>query len=131
MNGAGNANHVQNINHKDRHNQWFFIYYGYSKKDLNAYIFVKWTDSEDSLNYDKINHYLVPEFFVFVGKDKHFPGFNGKIGHANFNIGLGAFKKGSNYEHPADAFGYKIGLETLVQKKPTTFTPSEAEKGVL
>lgn len=51
MNGAGNANLVQNIVHKDRHTEWFFVYYGYTKTDRTAYAFVKWRESEDSLNY--------------------------------------------------------------------------------
>lgn len=32
MVGGGNTNHHQNINHKDRHLQWFYVYFGYSKK---------------------------------------------------------------------------------------------------
>lgn len=31
MNGAGNANYFKNIAHKDRHQRWFFIYYGYNR----------------------------------------------------------------------------------------------------
>jgi hypothetical protein len=33
MNGAGSNNLPQNINHKNRHNEWFFVYLGYSKND--------------------------------------------------------------------------------------------------
>lgn len=53
------------------------MYYGYSKKEANAVIRVRWYDGDDHLNYEKINHYFTPEFFVYIGKDKHFPGFNG------------------------------------------------------
>ena len=31
MNGGGNSNYYKNIKHEDRHNQWFFVYFGYSK----------------------------------------------------------------------------------------------------
>jgi hypothetical protein len=65
------------------------------------------------LTYEKINHYYTPEFFVYVGRDKHFPGFNGKIGFVNFNAGAGAFVKGSNYDQEKDVFGFKAGLEAL------------------
>lgn len=106
MNGAGNANHHQNIDHKNRHFKWFYIYFGYSKKDTTAYIYVKWNDSDDSLTYEKINHYFTPEFFVYVGKDKHFPGFNGQIGQVNFNLGTGSFLKGKDYKDDKNIFGF-------------------------
>lgn len=77
MNGAGNANHHKNINHNNRHFKWFFVYYGYSKKERLANIQVKWSNSDDGMTYEDINHYFTPEFFVYVGKDKHFPGHNG------------------------------------------------------
>lgn len=116
MNGAGNANLHQNINHKDRHTEWFFVYFGYSKKDAKAYIYVKWTDSEDSLTYEKVNHYFAPEFFVFVGRDKQFPGLNGQLGYVNFNVGTGSFRTGNNFGHSKDAFGYSAGLENIINK---------------
>jgi len=31
MNGNGNRNHVQNIQHQQRLIRWFYVYYGYSK----------------------------------------------------------------------------------------------------
>lgn len=31
MNGAGNTNFYKNIQHKNRINEWFYVYYGYSK----------------------------------------------------------------------------------------------------
>lgn len=70
MNGAGNANLYKNIAHKERHLEWFYVYYGYQKSSSKAYAYVKWTNSEDSLTYDNTNHYLAPEFFIFVGRDK-------------------------------------------------------------
>lgn len=107
MNGAGNANQVKNIPHKNRHAKWFFTYFGYSKKDRLAYVYTKWSEEgEDSLSYENTNHYFVPEFYVFVGRDKHFPGFNGKIGYVNFNIGTGAFRKGNNFVADKDIFGF-------------------------
>jgi len=106
MNGAGNANYYKNIAHKDRHTKWFFVYFGHSRKESLAYTYVKWSDSEDSLTYEKTNHYLVPEFYIFVGRDKHFPGLNGKLGFVNFNVGKGAFRKGNDFVDSKDAFGF-------------------------
>lgn len=31
MNGAGNVNFYKNIQHKNKINEWFYVYYGYSK----------------------------------------------------------------------------------------------------
>lgn len=62
MNGGGNNNFYKNIQYKNRINEWFYIYYGYSKVEAATSIYVKWFDSEDSMSYDKINHYLTPEF---------------------------------------------------------------------
>jgi hypothetical protein len=87
MNGAGNANLYKNIAHKERHLEWFYVYYGYQKSSSKAYAYVKWTNSEDSLTYDNTNHYFAPEFFIFVGKDKQFPGHSGKLAYVNFNSG--------------------------------------------
>lgn len=87
MVGGGNTNFWKNIQHKGRHTEWFYVYYGYSKVARRAYAFVKWTDGEDSLNWDDINHYLAFNLYLFVGRDKHFPGHNGKIGYFNFNAG--------------------------------------------
>lgn len=77
MEGEGNANLFKNIPHKDRHTKWFFVYFGYSKPAKTAYAYIKWSDSEDSQTYEGVKHFTVPRFFVFVGKDKHFPGFSG------------------------------------------------------
>ena len=48
---------------------------------------MKWTDSDDTLTYENISHYFVDEFYIFVGKDKFYPGLNGKLAYVNFNIG--------------------------------------------
>lgn len=87
MNGGGNANYYKNIQHKERHLEWFYVYFGYSKKAAQASVYVKWINSEDSLTYSDANHYVVPEFFIFVGKDKHFPGHSGKLAYVSFNLG--------------------------------------------
>lgn len=60
MNGAGNTNAFKNIAHKNKHIEWFFVYFGYDKELAAASAYVKWTNSEDSLKWDKTNHYLAP-----------------------------------------------------------------------
>ena len=49
LNGAGNANVVKNVDHKDRHHKWHFIYYAYSRKDRKARVYVKFSDDDEWL----------------------------------------------------------------------------------
>ncbi|CAD8140693.1 unnamed protein product [Paramecium octaurelia] len=129
MNGAGNTNLWKNIPHKERHTKWFFLYFGYTKQQQKAYSYVKWTDGEDSLKYDNVNHYFAPQFFVFVGRDKHFPGFSGKLAYVNFNVGAGSFRGENDFKHPKDVFGFEIGQSKLLDSKKGDFNPRELQKG--
>jgi hypothetical protein len=67
---------------------------------------LKFKDSEETLTFAKINHYLAPKFFLYLGKDPNFPGWNGKLGYVNFNIGKGSFKTGNDFTDDADKFGF-------------------------
>jgi len=65
-----------------------------------------------------VNHFSVPKFYVFVGKDKHFPGFSGQIALAVFNIGEGSFRKSSDYKAKNDIFQFGAGVKKLTGKQP-------------
>jgi len=92
---------------------WFFVYFGYSKFIKLAYAYVKWKNNEDSLNFANINHYFAPKFYITVGKDKFYPGFNGFVAYVNFNSGRGSFRKGNDYTHADDFFGFSSGKDKL------------------
>lgn len=81
-------------------------------------MYVKWSKTENNLEYPNTNHYLASEFFIYLGKDTHFPGFNGKIAHVQFNAGEGAFKKGNDFSDPKDVFGFKAGLDKFGKDEP-------------
>ena len=123
MNGGGNPNTPQNILHKNRHIEWFFVYQGYSKTTKEAYTYVKWTTGEDSIEFKNVNHYFASKYVVFVGKDVQFPGFSGKVAFVSFNTGEGASKKGNDFTHPTDVFRFDKGKQNLFPKvdpsKPT------------
>lgn len=131
MNGAGNVNLYKNILHKGRHTEWFFVYFGYSKPQNTAYAYVKWRDSDDTLLYEKVNHYVASEFFVFSGRDKHFVGHSGSIAYLNFIIGQGAFLKGKDFVHPQDVFGLAAGSELVKKEDSLKPEPSDADKTLL
>jgi hypothetical protein len=64
-----------------------------------------------------------------VGRDKFFPGWNGKLAYVNFNVGKGAFRNAKDFTHPNDAFGIGAGVDKL--KKPNVgFAPAEADPNV-
>lgn len=67
------------------------------------------------MNYANTNHYLAPKFYVSVGKDKFFPGFSGNIGFVNFNVGKGSFRKGNDFTHDDDVFGFAVGSKKLFE----------------
>jgi len=115
MNGEGHPNLVNNIPHKNRINNWFFVYFGYSKNEKKGFVGVRFTTGIETLEYNNVNHYFASTFYIYVGKDMHFPGFNGKIGFVNFNIGDGAFKKMPDFKHPNDIFGLLKGEENILK----------------
>jgi trans-2-enoyl-CoA reductase len=57
-----------------------------------------------SNNYNQINHYLAPKFFLYVGRDLTHPvNYNGKIGYMALNLGDGAFRDGKDFGHKDDS----------------------------
>lgn len=129
MNGAGNTNYYKNIQHKNRHLEWFFVYFGYDKATNNAIAYVKWTNGEDSQKYDNVHHYLVPQFYIFIGRDKHFPGFSGKLGLVSFHMGPGAFEKDLKFkEKSGDAFNFNKAIDVIFKKDEPKIDAGEPEK---
>lgn len=122
MNGAGNPNLVSNIVHKNRHLEWFFVYFGYNKNERKGFVGVRFTTGIETIEYNNVNHYYAPYFYTFIGKDKQFPGFNGKIGFVNFVVGSGAFRGTPDFKHPDDVFGLNKG-EAALLKKPESKKP--------
>jgi hypothetical protein len=47
LNGNGNANLVKNVPHKNRHFSWHFVFFGYSRPERKARVFVKFADGEE------------------------------------------------------------------------------------
>lgn len=130
MNGAGNNNMPQNIQHRNRHIEWFYVYFGYSKNDKHGNAYVKWGKSEDTLEFKNINHYFTSTFYVFAGKDNHYPGFNGKVAYTSFNAGEGAYRRGTDFAHPSDIFRMDKGTSNLFPKGDPS-KPAVDEKGEL
>jgi hypothetical protein len=74
---------------------------------------VKWSNDENFLNYDNVNHYFAERFWLWTTKDRYHPAFNGKIGYLNVNLGDGAFRNRPDFSHPNDIYGYDKGFKAL------------------
>ena len=57
-NGAGLANVIYNVNHKNRHLAWHFIYYGYSRTERKIRGYVKFRTDAEEFVIESINHFL-------------------------------------------------------------------------
>ncbi|KAM3142439.1 hypothetical protein pb186bvf_005341 [Paramecium bursaria] len=64
--GAVNPNLHQNINHNDRHLEWFLFILVIVMIKKNAYVQVKCTKSEDSPKF--VNNYFAPKHFIMLVK---------------------------------------------------------------
>lgn len=80
------------------------------------------------MEFKDINHYYSYKLFTYLGKDKHFPGFNGKLAHVSFVSGDGAFRKSTDYNHPLDVFRFEKGQATLLPKIDVTKPKIEDKK---
>ena len=56
-----------------------------------------------------LNHYLTPEFFIYVGKDKRFIGHSGNIAYVKFKLGDGSSKK-KYYTNNKNSFRLKKAI---------------------
>ena len=126
MQGAGNANVNQRIQHDGKFVRWHYIYFGYSKPQNRAYAYVKWASGENSLNFPNTNHYYISKFYMWVPKERFYAAFSGKIGYLNLNFGDGAFRDTNKYDHPDDIFAYGEGYNKLVANNVKEVNVQEA-----
>jgi hypothetical protein len=118
LNGAGNANYYQNIAHKNRHNEWHFIYFAYSRKLRKSKVFVQFKGSKANLNYNT-NHYVPEKFYLWLGRDQHgYPHYSGSIGYVRVIFGKGAFDDDNDFHEEGDPFAYDLGWNNLLKEKP-------------
>ncbi|CAK86297.1 unnamed protein product (macronuclear) [Paramecium tetraurelia] len=47
LEGSGNANVVQNIHHQNRHTEWYFVQFGYSRPQKKATASIQWKESAE------------------------------------------------------------------------------------
>lgn len=47
LEGAGDSNVAKQIPHENRHLAWFFVYFGYSRSERRARVYVKFHEDEE------------------------------------------------------------------------------------
>jgi hypothetical protein len=127
MNGAGEPNLNQNLDHKGANKAWHLVYFGYSRTERKAYFFINFPSNAISAEYKNINHYLATKIF-FTLRDSRYANFQGQYALVNVNLGAGAFRSGKDFNHPQDAFGFATGSENFYAKGPAKFDPKTDDK---
>lgn len=111
LNGNGNANSVKTTEHEGAHTVWNFVYFGYNRKNREAFSFIKFMHNEVTLKWTNHNHFLTKKFYVLIGRDKFYPFWNGKIKYFRMHFGRGAFRT----EHFGnEEFALKQGINDLL-----------------
>jgi hypothetical protein len=60
---------------------------------------VRFTDSQEEVVYDNVNHYIPEKLFVFLGHDMPSDTFySGKIAYSRVNLGSGAYVKDNKFD---------------------------------
>jgi hypothetical protein len=63
--------------HDNLHTAWHFIYYGYSKTEKRAFVYMSLRTGTKNLNYPNTNHYWTEKFYFVLGRDVRYPFWNG------------------------------------------------------
>ncbi|CAD8123997.1 unnamed protein product [Paramecium sonneborni] len=89
--GEGNPNVMNQIQHKNRIQEWTFVYFGYSFKQKTAHSIVHFKEAREERTFENVNHFLVQRFSINLAKDDHYPSWNGIIGKFRIDLCNGAY----------------------------------------
>lgn len=109
-NGNGNPNYWEAVPYESDLESWHFVYFGYSRHLRRAYAYVRFNGRAGEVNFVDANHFISPNYYVYVGQDQFYPAYNGQIRQFALNAGDGAFSLG-----PYDG---NFGFEPVVLDPP-------------
>ena len=66
LQGAGESNVVQNVQHQNLINVWHFVYFGYSRVNSRAFLFIYFKNGPQSFEIVNLNHYLVERLYFLL-----------------------------------------------------------------
>ncbi|CAD8193826.1 unnamed protein product [Paramecium pentaurelia] len=96
LDGNGEPNIVQIIPQDQQETKWHFIFFSYDRIRRIAGGYIKFQNKQESIHFDNINHFLVPQFYLNIGKDHFYKSWNGYIGKLTMNLCNGASKYSIN-----------------------------------
>lgn len=125
MAGQGDANIMSNLEHKGANKAWHLVYFGYSRPQRKAYLYLTFPSTTMNVEYKNINHYLAVKLFLTL-RDQRYTNFIGQYALVNANIGPGAYT--GNLTHSKDVFNFDVGVQAFYSKGEKVFNPKGDEK---
>lgn len=103
MQGNGNSNVHQVVDHNELIGSWYFVYFAYSKKEKSAVgvVYFSKNKQRSEVLLQDVNHYVSKQLLVWIGKDKFYDGFHGLISNVKMYLCKDAYnpkiKPGKDY----------------------------------
>lgn len=81
---------------------------GYTRIGRKAHGHVMLKNRAESVFFEGINHYLAPEFYLFLGRDWIYKG-AGFVAYVRVNLGKGAYVEKPEFHNKDKIFGFEEG----------------------
>ncbi|CAD8054740.1 unnamed protein product [Paramecium sonneborni] len=101
-NGKSKVNDCKMVKYGNKLTEWFYVYFGYSRHLNKAYGYMEFTHEMAQMEFKDVRHYYAGKIYFYLGQDKFYPPFNGKVQGFMLNFFDGSYRT-SNYDY---TFGY-------------------------
>jgi len=81
----------KSVNYNKDISNWHFIFFAYSRSKRTASGFIQFKDRKETVEIPDMNHFIVPQVYVNIGKDRFYPAWSGYIGKLIMNLCGGAY----------------------------------------
>jgi len=113
------------MRHEDVHKVWHYLYFGYTHHEKRAHAYALFRNQEIHLDFPKHKHFYAHTLYIYVGRDIHYPNYNGRSSLIKVNFGKGAFEDQLFDKH--DYFTVVKGQETLFGTVPIEWESEKQE----
>ncbi|CAD8135923.1 unnamed protein product [Paramecium octaurelia] len=101
-NGKSKVNDCKMVKYGNKLTEWFYVYFGYSRHLNKAYGYMEFTHEMAQMEFKDVRHYYASKIYFYLGQDKFYPPFNGKVQGFMLNFFDGSYRT-SSYDY---TFGY-------------------------
>ncbi|CAK94783.1 unnamed protein product (macronuclear) [Paramecium tetraurelia] len=101
-NGKSKVNDCKMVKYGNKLTEWFYVYFGYSRHLNKAYGYMEFTHEMAQIEFKDVRHYFASKIYFYLGQDKFYPPFNGKVQGFMLNFFDGSYRT-SSYDY---TFGY-------------------------